>query len=629
MRCRVAICLAALAACGGAPKRVHKPGQEYLTALAVEGNHTIPSEDLLPGLSLARNAERESSVDDYQLQLDTQRITAAYQKLGFFSVQVRSRIEHHGDAVRVIFSVTEGVRALTHVEIDGLPPEVPVTRARALVAIPDGGPFDYDAYENAKDPIQLLVEDAGYAHVHVEANVIADKAHAQATIRYAVDSGAPCTFGEVTFAGATGMLADAARARVTFAAGDRYSTTQLVKTQNALYGFGRFSTVRVDPDRGSDKTIITVKITVAEGDHNELRVGVGGGVDPLTYFGRIHVAYSRVGVITPLTTFVADLRPEYALEQDQCGWDFWHCKRDPRVRLLGTLTQQDLFIPNVKGDLELGVDYLTVEAYTKVGAHARVGLATPVGTPKLQLRVAWSYAYADFTTLFIDPAYAPMLGIDHSNYIGAYTASAILDLRDKPIEPHQGLYADIRVSKGTKYAGGDFDYLQATPEVRAFMSLGETVFAVRGRFGAIWGDVPETERYYGGGMSSHRGFAQRRLSPSVPGAPNPMTLIDGGPVVIGGAALVETSFEIRRVLGSPGGVDLGGLIFLDGGDVTSTVAELDVFNEHWALGAGLRYLSPIGPIGLDVAYRLNRNGPGEPEYGDSRFNILLAVGEAF
>lgn len=627
---RAALCLAALAACGGGgPKRVHRPGQEYLTALAIEGNHTIPSDDLLPGLSLARNAEREISVDDYQLQLDTQRIIAAYEKLGFFSVQVHSRLEHHGDAVRVIFAVTEGQRATARVEIDGLPPEVPVGRARSLVAIPEGGPFDYDAYENAKDPIQLLVEDAGYAHVHVEANVIADRVHAQALIRYAIDSGPPCTFGAVTFAGATGMLADAARARVTFAAGDRYSTTQLVRTQNALYAFGRFSTVRVDPDRATDATVIPVKITVAEGDHNELRVGVGGGVDPLTYFGRIHVAYSRVGVITPLTTFVADLRPEYALEQDQCGWDFWHCKRDPRVRLLGTLTQQDLFIPNVKGDLELGVDYLTVEAYTKVGAHARVGLATPLGTPKLQLRVAWSYAYSDFLKLFIDPSYATGLGIDRPNYVGAYTASTILDLRDKPIEPHRGFYADLRVTKGTRYAGGDFDYLQATPELRAFMSLGETVFAVRGRFGAIWGDIPETERYYGGGMSSQRGFAQRRLSPSVPGPIDPMTMIAGAPVVVGGAALVETSFEIRRVLGSPGGIDLGGLLFLDGGDVTSTVGQLDVANQHWALGAGLRYLSPIGPIGLDVAYRLNRNGVGEPEYGASRFNILLAVGEAF
>lgn len=621
----------AVVACGHGEQQVRapKPGQEYLAAIRFEGNHAIPETDLLPGLALARNADRHYAVDDYQLQLDTQRVTTAFQKLGFFDVVVQSRIEHKGDAATVVFAIKEGKRATTHVEIVGLPPEIPIEKARALIEIRDGAPFDYDVFDDAKDPLQLLVEDAGYAHAHLDASVSADRVHAVATVRYVIDPGPPCTFGGVTFVGARGMLAGAARARVEFHAGDRYSTSALVRTQNALYGFGRFSSVRVDPARDFNTTQIPVKITVTEGDHNELRLGFGGGVDPLTYFGRIHLAYSRIGVLTPLTTFAADLRPEYALEQDQCGWDFWHCKRDPRVRLLGTLTQQDLFRPNVTGDLELGVDYLTVEAYTKVGAHARIGIATPLGTPRLKLRLGWTYAYSDFLKLFIDPTYAPMLGIDHANYVGAYNGVISLDLRDKPLTPRNGFYADLRVTKGTKYALGDFDYVQATPELRGFLGLGSAVVAVRARFGAIWGDIAETERYYGGGMSSQRGFSQRRLSPSVPGPIDTMTMLPGAPVVVGGAALVESSLEIRQPLGSPWGIDLGGVAFIDGGDVTDSIDSIAVFHQHWAAGGGLRYMSPIGPIGLDVAYRLNRYRPGEPEYGDGRLHFLFAVGEAF
>jgi len=627
---RVCLAIAALAACAsGGPKRVHKPGQEYLTAIVIQGNKAIPSEDLIPGLSLQRNAERELAVDDYQLQLDKERVVTAYQKRGFFSVEVHSSLERHGDAVRVILTVTEGPRATTHVDIEGLPPEVPFEKARALVTIPDNGPFDYDAFDDAKDPLLLVVSDAGYARAHIEADVVADKAHSQATVRYVVYPGPRTTFGPVTIAGASGMLADAVRARISFAEGEPYSTSALLRTQNALYQFGRFSTVRVDADRNGDANVIPVKITVAEGDHVEVRLGFGGGIDPLTYFFRVHGAYSRVGVITPLTTLALDARPEYALEQDQCGWDFWNCKRDPRIRVLSTLTQQDLFVPNMKGDLELGIDYLTVEAYTKIGAHTRVGLTTPLGTPKVQLRLSWIYAYSNFYKLYIDPGFAPQLGIDHDNYVGNYNAAISVDLRDKPIEPRQGVYADLRVTKGTKFALGDFDYFQATPEVRGFISLGSTTFAARSRFGAIWGDVPETERYYGGGMSSHRGFAQRRLSPSVPGPVNMTTGVVGPPVVVGGAALIESSVEIRQPIGSPGGIDLGAIVFLDGGDVTSKVEQLDVTNQHWAVGTGLRFLSPIGPIGLDFAYRLNRNGPTDPEYGQSRLNILLAVGEAF
>ena len=53
-------------------------------------------------------------------------------------------------------------------------------------------------------------------------------------------------------------------------------------------------------------------------------------------------------------------------------------------------------------------------------------------------------------------------------------AAVSLDLRDKPIEPRRGFYIDARVTKGTKFALGDYEYLQATPELRAFMSLGGT-----------------------------------------------------------------------------------------------------------------------------------------------------------
>ena len=65
--------------------------------------------------------------------------------------------------------------------ITGLPPEVSLPGARALVALGDGDPFDYDLYDAAKQPLRALVEDAGYAHVDVRATVVADPVAAVAT----------------------------------------------------------------------------------------------------------------------------------------------------------------------------------------------------------------------------------------------------------------------------------------------------------------------------------------------------------------------------------------------------------------------------------------------------------------
>jgi outer membrane translocation and assembly module TamA len=80
-------------------------------------------------------------------------------------------------------------------------------------------------------------------------------------------------------------------------------------------------------------------------------------------------------------------------------------------------------------------------------------------------------------------------------------------------------------------------------------------------------------------------------------------------------------------------------VFLDGGDVTDAAKDpaltgvpatrdLDLSNLHWALGAGLRLQTVVGPVRLDVAYRLNRTEAGEPEAG-SHYAYHLTVGEAF
>jgi len=283
--------------------------------------------------------------------------------------------------------------------------------------------------------------------------------------------------------------------------------------------------------------------------------------------------------------------------------------------------------------VEGGADYLVYEAYAKLGVHVRTGLSGPLFTEKLRGSINWRYEVADFPSVKIDAVDAAALGLGtvddmgqlHTTvgHIGAYTGVLQLDLRDHPLTPTKGLYADLRVSKGTRFALGKFEYLQITPELRLFWPVGPAVLALRGRLGTITGDVPVTERYYGGGISSMRGFGQRGLSPRAlaAGVCDANGVCPSNLIVIGGTALLETSAELRIPLPR---VPFGAVVFFDGGDVTRTLSELDPAHEYFAVGLGLRWLSPIGPIGADVAYRLNRMLPNE-----SRFTPLFAIGEAF
>ena len=255
----------------------------------------------------------------------------------------------------------------------------------------------------------------------------------------------------------------------------------------------------------------------------------------------------------------------------------------------------------------------------------------------MQISVGWQYTIQSFVAIFIDNADAQELGIqnadgsEHTNYVGAYTGAIVLDLRDKPIEPTRGIYLATRLAKGTPYAAGSFDYLEQTSEARGFIPLGPLVLGLRFRYGTITGDVPATERYFGGGTASQRGFAQRGLSPTAPIAPPsppPPFATPSTQIPIGGAGVVESSIEVRGPLGTIKGLDLGGVVFLDGGNVTDAASELNLSDQFWALGFGLRWMSPIGAVGLDAAYRLNKIGEGGPD-PNSHYNFLIAVGEAF
>jgi translocation and assembly module TamA len=619
---RLCALLVLLAACGGAQLPVHKGPDDYLAAVKIEGNKALATSYLLPRLALTAAINRRS-IDDYNLLLDTQRITTAYQKLGYFAVDVQARQERKGNALTVIFAVTEGPRAHSRVQIAGLPDDVSFDAARAVIPIADGESFDYDKYDAAKDPLLHLLLDAGYAHAEVEGSVIADRAHALATIRFAINTGPHTKFGEITVAGAEGLLADSVVARIAFSAGEPYSQSKLDATQAAIYGTGLFASVRVESDRDNLDVVVPVKITVVTITKNEVTAGGGFGLDPLTYNARLRAGWMRHDFLTPLTTLNVDLRPEYAVERETCDFAaLFSCKRDFRGRLLGTLTQQDLVFPDVKGEVEGGLDYIVWEPFAVLGAHVRVGLSSKFFGTKLQARVGWQFGVYDFPDVFVDKPTQALLGIDHVNYVGAYTGALVLDLRDKPIEPTRGFYAELRVTKGTPYALGDFSYVEVNSDLRGFVPLGPTVLAVRGRVGAIVGDVPATERFFGGGISSMRGFGQRRLSPYAP------SQFDGNLLPIGGAGLLEGSVELRFPLGSPYGLDLGGVAFLDAGNVTLSASQLDPLDLFLATGVGVRWLSPIGAVGLDVGFRLNKHTSDEPG-SEETIVPQIAVSEAF
>ena len=223
--------------------------------------------------------------------------------------------------------------------------------------------------------------------------------------------------------------------------------------------------------------------------------------------------------------------------------------------------------------------------------------------------------------------------------------TAAFDFRDDPIHPHQGLAAnlDVQVAAGPTDAWARDVRIQ--PDVEGYIPIARGVtFAMVVSLGMLfpfnYGAYVESlgpsaiapsntdiqtvyfRGFFSGGPSSNRGYPLRGVAPygNVPFL-NPQTArlqiqqncnprdpsrYDPTKCAspIGGFTLWEASAELRFAISGP----LGAAVFCDSGDVSQTVFPKSGafrFNyPHLSCGAGARYDTPVGPIRIDVGYRI-------------------------
>jgi translocation and assembly module TamA len=192
------------------------------------------------------------------------------------------------------------------------------------------------------------------------------------------------------------------------------------------------------------------------------------------------------------------------------------------------------------------------------------------------------------------------------------------DRRDDILEPRRGWYASLSLQQGGGPLQGDFTFFRFLPDLRGYVSFGEEkqlTLAARVRVGELVptsGDPNDTAvmtRMYSGGTFSMRGFNERRLSPLLLVTPLPTTA-NPNPisysVPIGGNGLIDGSFEARYPLSE----SLILSAFVDFGQVTrGRLGVADLRTMLVAVGLGLRYRTPVGPIRVDLGRRLEIGEP--------------------
>ena len=121
-------------------------------------------------------------------------------------------------------------------------------------------------------------------------------------------------------------------------------------------------------------------------------------------------------------------------------------------------------------------------------------------------------------------------------------------------------------------------------------------------------DVPVYERFFSGGSTTVRGFDYQELGPQDE---------DGDPA--GGFSLLEASAELRFPIWRA----LGGVAFVDAGQVGAEPWRFRGSDLFFSVGAGLRYSTPVGPLRVDLAQVI------DPPDGQDGLRIHFSIGHAF
>ncbi|MBZ0113732.1 MAG: BamA/TamA family outer membrane protein, partial [Thermoanaerobaculia bacterium] len=192
------------------------------------------------------------------------------------------------------------------------------------------------------------------------------------------------------------------------------------------------------------------------------------------------------------------------------------------------------------------------------------------------------------------------------------------DRRDDPIDPKRGFLTSMQLEFAIPIGGLTTEnFRKFFAQGSGYWPLGRSgVLALNLRAGVIepLGNQPVSiaERFFAGGNTTHRAYDRDTLG--IAG-----DTLDSRNNPVGGNGLFLANLDWRfPIVGS-----LGGTLFYDLGNVWGDWHDMRVEEAKGGLGVGVRYLSPVGPLRLDLGWKL------DPEPEESGYEVFFSFGNAF
>jgi outer membrane protein assembly complex protein YaeT len=648
---RVSTLLLAVAICAVACKEdgtgVQVGAGVEVKELSFTGLKGVTSDQLRSVLATTKSSKLpwgdKQYFDRTEFEADLKRIIAFLADRGYPKARVRTFDVKQSDdqrSVRITIDIDEGepllVERIAFAGFEAIPDDHRRILERRLPLQVDK-PLDRSLVQASREIILDEFRDHGYPRPSVEVKEGAGSDPNRRVVSYSARPGRIAYVGPIEISGAMSVDEQIVRRQLSFRSGDLFDQSKLRDSQRKLYSLELFNFVNVEQVAGAEERAvqgteadrIPTRVTLVEGKHRRVNFGLGYGSEEQA---RAQVDWRHVN-------FFGGARTAGVLAR--------YSSLDRGVRL--NFKQPYLFTRRHSATLSAQTWFSDEPAFrlTTIGGRATInrefgrGRSAAFGT-KADTTLALTYAnewedYEIDQALVTDPTVRNeliALGLNPDCQIGprcgtgagqksALILDGVRDTTGNILDAKSGYFANLHFEQAGRFLGGDFDYFEATGEMRFYQSIGsKVVVALRARAGSIdaAGDiqqaVPFFKRYFLGGATTLRGWGRFEVAPLSE---------EGNP--IGGHSFAVVSAEVRVPITRK----LSGVLFADGGNVWYDPWDVDFNDLRYDIGPGLRYLTPVGPIRLDVGFQLNPI-EGLIVNGDLQkrpLRIHFSIGQAF
>jgi outer membrane protein insertion porin family len=643
-----------------------------VAALEMSGNQSVPFADLAQLIGVREGEPFRAA----RLDTDIAAIENLYRRRGFAAVSVQSGVDvakpaastRSGDVpvvVRII--VTENAQSIVEsVVFEGNRAIAADVLAEGL-GLRTGEPFVAAQMAVDRDALQVKYADRGFhaATITTAPQFSADGSRADLTFRIA--EGPQLFVDHVLIVGNERTRTQTIARELQLTAGEPLGLSAVSETQRRLAGLGLFRRVRLTQVSHGAESTRDLLVSVEEAPVGSIGYGPGLEVVPRIRTGADGVARPSVEV-APRGFFEIGRRNLFgknrsinfftsislqSTEADGGGGEDGPVAPElsafgfVEYRVLGTFREPQVFGTAADAVLTAVTEQQQRSSFNfarrAFGADVIRRLTDHVsvtGNYQIQRTELFDEQIEEADRLLIDRLF-PQLRLS------SFSSSIVRDSRDDLFDPGGGYYVSANAQVAGRRIGSEVGLLKTYLTAQLYRTLPRsrgTVFAGSARVGMATGfareverldenglpvtgpdgeplidvvkDLPASERFFAGGDTTVRGFALDQL-----GTPDTFDK-DGFP--LGGNAVVILNGELRvPVLGA---VDAVG--FLDAGNVYARTGGIDLGQMRSAVGFGVRYRSPVGPIRLDVGFKLNPRDivPGHPEAPRA---VHISLGQAF